>query len=348
MTLLIAGSLIAGSYTIYLPFFLNAQHNSQQTQAYYMARGAIERGQLAVRYHPLWFAWSGWEQGDIQRWPTSDNTITHDINITKLSWATNNQWGGEKDNKLYVHKPTKIYLGYDDTNNTAQYYQDIKNYVKYPSDTVSLDITIPVDLKKSIWEDNSLLCDLQDDVCDIGQNNIHDDTIVKRNRKWQNGRWNFIIIPYTSINRERLALNVDYANDTNIRESTVNQTQTPTLIFADLFNPLAQNHLPDAVLTEQNISGAVASGIQDQTFSQLLTNNNIQYNILWLDMVHNAIRRDGKIYPYIQYRINTDTHIATPMNTIQAYAEIGNTIMHIQTIKPNTLTQQKWSFKISN
>lgn len=348
ITLLIAGSLIAGSYTIYLPFFLNAQHNIQQTQTYYIARGALERGQLAIKYHPLWFAWSGWRQEDTQRWPISDNTITDSLSVTKLWRISVNQSGWNIDNKLFIHKPTYIYIWYDNTNNPAEYYQNIKNYVKYTLDTLSIDITIPTELKTHMWENNSLLCDLQDNVCDLNKDDIYDDIIIKRIRKWPDGRWDFTIVPYTTINREKFPPTVDYTYDTNIRESTINNQQTPTLLFSNTFNPLAQNHLPDTIISEHNMQWDTASGIQNQTFTQLLTNENIQYNIVWLNIVNPPIRRDSKIYPYLQYHINTDTKIATPMNTIQAYAEIDNTVVNMQTNKPSTLTKQKWSFNISN
>ncbi len=348
LTLLIAGSIIAGSYTIYLPFFMSMQQNAQQVEAYYMARAAIERWHLATKYHPLWFAWSGGFNSNGQRWPSGEDSITPYIDIATMWRTTNNQDESDKDNKIYVDSSIKIYLWYDNTSNPEQYYQDIPNYIKYEWSEVSIDIQIPSELKEALGEEDNLLCDSEEPWCDSNNDTIYDDVIIHRDRKGQEWRWAFTIIPYTelAIWEGRRDWNVDYNEDTNIRESIINIETLPTLSFADTFNPLAQNNGPDAK-TWHNLSWTILSGIQSQTFSDLLANNKIEYNMIWLHMLYPVMRRDAKLYPYLSYTINGEHKLAEPMNTIQAYAQIHQNHITIQSTKPNILTQQKGSFTIS-
>lgn len=348
LTLLIAGSIIAWSYTMYVPFFMNIQQNAQQTQAYYIARAAIERWQLALQYHPLWFAGSGGFDNGEERWPLDQNNIAwEDINITKMWWTTNNQNEANKENKIYLHKPIKIYLGYDNTTNPEQYYQNISNHTKYEWTEISIDIDIPDNIEAILGETNNLLCDTENPWCDTNGDMIYDDTIIQRDRKGQEWRWDFNIIPYTSTKRLREwgYQIINYDEDTNIRESIINIEDLPTLIFGDTFNPLAQNELPDTQ-TWHNFSWTTLSGIQWQTFSDILANNSIEYNMLSLHMTHPAIRRDDKIYPYMNYQINWEDKLASPINTIQAYAQTNQNRITIQARKPNILTQEKGSFTI--
>jgi hypothetical protein len=348
LTLLIAGSIIAGSYSMYLPFFLSMQQNSQQIEAYYIARAAMERWQLVAQYHPLWFAWSGWFDVNGERWPSGENAITQNIPISKMWRITNNQNEANRDNKIYVDAAIKIYLWYDNTSNPEQYYQDIPNYTKYEWIEVSIDIQIPPELKEMLGEADSLLCNWQEPGCDIDNDRVYDDITIHRDRKGQEWRWAFTIIPYTELGvwAGRGEWNVDYREDTNIRESIVNIEALPTLLFTDTFNPLAQNNGPDAK-TWHNLSWTVLSGIQSQTFSDLLANNEIEYNMIWLHMLYPAMRRDAKLYPYLNYTIHGEHKLAEPMNTIQAYAQIHQNYITIQSTKPNILTQQKGSFTIS-
>lgn len=344
LTLLIAGSIIGWSYSMYVPFFVSMQQNSQQIETYYIARAAMERWQLAIQYHPLWFAWSGGVEWEMQRGPSSDQNIT--TNTTKMWWITNNQDAGDKDNKLYIQKTEKIYLGYDNTTAPNLYYQNVRQNTAYKWDTISIDIQIPSELKNAMGQDNALLCDEDSAGCDIDHDDIYDDVIVQRDRKGQTWPWHFWIIPYTSINKWPRAGTVDYTTDTNIRETIINNEQSPTLLFTNSFNPLAQNNLPDA-LSWHNMSWLVISGIQSQTFSDIISDNNIDYNTIHLQMINPSQRRDAKIYPYMTYRINTDQSIATPINTIKSYAQINQSYISIESNKPSPLTKQKGSFSIS-
>lgn len=346
LTLLIAGSIITGSYTMYLPFFISMQQSSQQTEAYYIARASMERWELAIKNHPLWFVGSGGYNNNKQRWPSGDNTPSQQVNIIKMWWISNNQDGANKENKLYPHKPIKIYLGYDDTSNPDHYYQNTTKYRSYKWRQISIDIQIPWELKNAIGSDNGLLCDLEDVICKRDKDQIYDNTMIDRYRQGQEGAWSFWIIPYTSTDKWTTLGTIDYSHDTNVREWTINSTQKPTLLFADTFNPLAQNNRADW-LTWHHISWDVVSGIQNQTFTDILTNSEIQYNIIWLAMVSPGIRRDGKIYPYMHYKVHASEPLTSPMNTIQAYAQIQQNYIAIQSTKPSILTQQKWSFSIS-
>jgi len=311
----------------------------------------MERWQLAIQYHPLWFAGAGGFDDSWVRWPAGEDTITPHINIAKMWWQTNNQNAAEKYNELYVKKPIKIYLWYDNTTEPTSYYQDIVDYKKYKSNEVSIDIEIPTELKNMRGEwmgNNSLLCNTETPWCDIDGDSLYDDTIIQRDRKGQEWRWVFTIIPYTNIDKWRVwePRTVDYNQDTNLRESIINIEEKPTLLFTNTFNPIAQNNLPDAY-TWHNISWGTLSGIQSQTFTDLLTNNDIEYNIISLSMISPGIRRDNIIYPYMHYKINGDNKIASTLNTIQAYAQTHQNNIRIQATKPNMLTQQKWSFSIS-
>lgn len=58
-------------------------------------------------------------------------------------------------------------------------------------------------------------------------------------------------------------------------------------------------------------------------------------------MLHPGIRRDSKIYPYMHYKINGEDALASPMNTIQAYAQTDQSNITIQASKPNILIQEK-------
>lgn len=64
-------------------------------------------------------------------------------------------------------------------------------------------------------------------------------------------------------------------------------------------------------------------------------------------MIHSGIRRDGKIYPYMTYRIHTDERLASSINTVHAYAQVQQTYISIQATKPSILSTQKGSFSIS-
>ncbi len=349
LTLLIAGSIIAGSYSMYLPFFISMQQNAQQVEAYYMARAAMERWQLVIQYHPLGFAWSGGMADAVSRWYPGEDNIPSHISISSIWWITNNQEAYSQYNELYISNPSNIYVWYDDTTNPEHYYQNIPNYTKYVWDEFSIDIKIPSEFKETLWEENGLLCSssLEDISCDADGDSIYDDTIIQRNRQWQEWRWAFTILPYTQINMGagRGAWLVNYDQDTNLRENIINIDTSPTLLFNDTFNPIAQNDAPDS-WTWHNWTWDGFSGIQNQTFSDLLANNDIEYNILWLQMLHPAMRIDGKIYPYIHYKINGTNKIASTTNTIHAYAQTQQNTITIKATRPNILSQQKGSFSI--
>jgi len=352
LIILSIGAFIVSMYSSILPFAQSIWSLEQNNQAYYEAYANIENALLVSKYQWAWFSGSWWSIQGVSWWPHS-NKYNKDIeeSYRTIESTTQNIPSSIHHKYTYINDEEKTYaiikqwetvripLTIDTTDAYEQYYTiDNENTILFDWNQLALEIILPQKIKGTFWDSTiALLCDQVERNCTIGsESQIVDNIIVNREFQWKYLDDDFSIIPHTNIN-DRIEWEfqiVDYIQDTNIREFVINNESSiiPNIIRENGFNPIKNNTLADD-LWKQNSLWIAGEFVQDQTFQEIFTNENIKNLSLQISFDTPAISRNSNIYPFLLYQIQSTVAIADAYYTIQGVGMKNDQQISIQITK---------------
>lgn len=319
-------SLSVGIYALFLPFMQNIASMQAYDTAYYGAVAATERALLVTREQGFGFNGSGWRQGNTSRWPISDQktsdmgVLANDENGIQrtIQWQTTRipaQWQGNVPtavaatdssgyNTFVVDQTLTIKTKINNTINTNNFYGTGERLIgKFLGTELTTQRRLPPYIKafRGWWSPGLL------------DNEVFDDIIIARQRSWTADTEPFTILPTTSITENESGISVNPERDINIRENIINnegEGQAPLIRFTNSFNPLTTNLLPTTNLTGHTTTWVWGALVVQMTFQSLFASAFIDNLQLQYNMIQTATRRDGKIYPFLEYYIQADQPIS--------------------------------------
>lgn len=350
------GAAIMGSiYAIFTPFMQQLGNIQNYNIAYYGAIASIERANLVLRWHSGWFEWSWWwiQDGTTNSfWPTSDtvragsmwllektnNEMWREIS-SMVNWDIVPQpWNWDMDpdlssgslfnyNKLEIGKSKQIALYKDiDWTDSSKYYVFRKDNNWSIEDITTSDIKISIRVPqnicnkfKSIKKGGEKICtssDFMDLNNDLDQDWINDDIIVSRSFFWYSWNTNFFVVPTLSI------MNENFAWDTNIRESVINnfdQNKNNIIFKSNDRNPIVMrgNVEPDTFNQVPMDLFPSKSWWLGNWFSDIINNSSkIKKLIMKFSTVNMINYSTWLIYPYLEIKIDAWKSIPSNYFTI--------------------------------
>lgn len=362
-------------YSNFLPYFSLLKDVKQYNMAYYGANTAIERSLLVLRQQESGFEWKGWRQWwdlDVLS-DNSFNNFSYFTKDTTLLWnvqsRSNNltiplagMWNSNyystmewltDYNMLSYGKTQTIKLWVDSTATSHSYQKDTER-TQYDWESISLEAHIPLDIREIFAEqtsaEESLLCDgWSVEECDADNDSVVNDILISwwlngfLNYWWEN--YNFSILPRNIIGRlGDTDTPIVFNNDEAIRETDINEmSEEPgkkSIVWSDNINPLIslsniarENHGSWHLLIG---SETIFDGnVHQSTFSELFRNSDVVDLELKLSLLQRLLTRWGQIYPFINYRLVTDTEsLSQPFFYIQWTSKVGDYSVQMNVRKP--------------
>ena len=358
ISLIIISWLSIGIYAIFIPFMQNISDIQSYNTAYYGAIAATERALLVTKQQQFWFNGSGWQKWLSQRWPASDYSDPSMGIITQgnngIQWEVigrtkriPQEWEGNvpkifsaddsSDFNVFSLQDT-IFVTTQINNNTnpEQFYTQTNNNQELQRDFINTQRRIPPYIKNQQEETTSELCDTYNPICN-SNSSIDDDINIFRQRKGEYDNKEFSIIPTTQTFQ---AWGTTYIGDEdmNIRESVINQNVSPTIQFANRYNPIPNN----IDTTKHTTLWPGGDDIKNIVFTDIFNTPEIQWLYLQYIMTQTPISRAGFIYPFLEYAIMSDEEISDTHRHIQWQSTVGNYEVKIQIKKPQN-EKTKWS-----
>jgi len=348
--LVVAMGILVSVYSVFFPFMQNLWTVTQYHMAYYWAVSSIERAELWLRYRSPWFQWSGWFLGSTWFGPLSDNTPellsgaqqwfrwTVDSRTTSIPSSGMGNTdpmlaaSDSKDyNQLWYTYLETFLLGYDNPPNPELYYTWGAYPVFFNGNSITWVFRLPPKIHTLFGDTPGLLCDNYVGTdCDPDGDGIYDDIALSWSMEWLY-QWNgFKIFPTIAVFYYS-GMQVDYNKDNAIRESIINATGTIDFDLHD-YSFITNG----STLDKHNVVSSNASSIENQTFSQILTNSSNDFSGLRLSFgAANLFRTfTGAIYPYLEYQFTFPQQIADRFYTIEWHGRVGEYDVQIVLKKP--------------
>lgn len=325
-------AILSSVYSIFAPFVTSFWDIVDYNVAYYWAISSVERGELILKYKWPWFVGSWWRLDQDVFWKPSDTVLTwFSIWFDKrngMLWSINsrtnripniwewnvdrNLWSGgsENYNKLDYRWVETILLSIDDSS-LDNYYILTLTWIDYSWSSISGQFRLPPKIFAGF---GTWLCNNSSlpEICDPDQDGLYDDIIVDWSLKWYYN-WNqFFIMPNESVSYywdERI-VNTD--QDTAIRKSNINNWSW--IVFWDSINIFNSSAIQP---NSQNVISTDAVSISNQTFANILSNNNYSWLQLKFVLVNFLRSFNNNIYPFLEYFFQFDSPIADRFYTIQ-------------------------------
>ena len=339
---MIWASLLASIYALINPFTQQLGSIQRYNVAYYGAIASVERAELVLRWHKAWFEWSWWFIDKETFWNSSDyqDSIIKKQYYWQLAltgiwnwifWKITSMTSGdvipepghwdldpdisswENYNKLTFAKSLQFAF-YKDITSSWWYYTWVSN------DNIQ-DIGLSSNLKVSIRGPLKLVkrysgtynwTILNYDNVDLDWDWVADDIIVNRSLFGYTWDQQFTIFPSINVNSN----NTVAADDTTIRESSINQYLQPGYENNIVFDTSSKDTNPNTVRTE-NVDKFNESpdGAVDTWFDNVLNNNSDKVSYaqsnnkvsevnLKLSLVNYLEYDEGEMYPYLEVKVN--------------------------------------------
>lgn len=351
IALIIISGLSIGIYAIFIPFMQNISSIQAYNSAYYGAIAATERALLVTKQQKFWFNGSWWRKWIDQRWPMSDyndwsmgilaednNGIQREIigrtNRIPKEWKWNVPQlfsANDSNNFNSFTIQDTIIVNTEINNNSDQqsFYTQTNNNIQPTRTFINTQRRIPPYIQAQQEDQtNALLCDTFNPICNTN-NEIDDDTSIFRQRKWLYNNQEFSIIPTTQIFRTPGATYVGNS-DMHIRESVINQNNSPTIQFANTYNPIPTN----INTTTHTTLWPWGDNIKNIVFTDIFNTPEVQGLHLQYSMIQQPINRAWFTYPFLEYAITSDGEISDTHRYIQGESTVGNHQVKIQIKKP--------------
>lgn len=348
--LIIISWLSIGMYATFIPFMQNISSIQSYNNAYYGAIAATERALLVAKQQQFWFNGSWWRKWTVQRGPISDqkntfmgivaeenNGIQRDIQGKTTRIPQLGQWDIPKilsandssDFNAFTIQDTVVVNTYINNNNNPNlFYAQTNNSIQPNRSFINTQRRIPPYIYNQQEETTAMLCDTYNPLCD-NDSDIDDDINVFRERKWSYNNEEFTIIPTTQVFSGPTATYIG-DEDMHIRESIINQNNTPTIQFANRYNPIPTRTDTTAHTTQWSWGDA----IKNIVFSNIFNTPELQWLYLQYSMTQQPVSRAGFVYPFIEYVISSDAEMSDTHRHIQAKSTVGDYEIKIQIKKP--------------
>ena len=234
-------------------------------------------------------------------------------------------------NQLWYTYLETFLLGYDNPPNPELYYTWGAYPVFFNGNNITWVFRLPPKIHTLFGDTPGLLCDnYVGAACDPDGDGIYDDIALSWSMEWLY-QWNgFKIFPTIAVFYYS-GMQVDYNKDNAIRESIINATGTIDFDLHD-YSFITNG----STLDKHTVVSSNAGSIENQTFSQILTNSSNDFSGLRLSFgAANLFRTyTGAIYPYLEYQFTFPQPIADRFYTIQWHGRVGEYDVQIVLKKP--------------
>ena len=380
--MIVASALMLALFSSFLPFVRNYGNVAQYTTAYYGALSAVERGVLATNYAgPGFDGESGRKaskqtQTPVAVWKTSDqrlqNFYTYGNGNDTLNWTVDSSTNsipkagdgnvdpvfvkpGEQNNynALTYNTTEMIPLGKIDVVQPAQYYQSIPNsHTKFtPKNDVKVEIRLNPVLSWEFSQWGGLywagsrwyqLCEEADCGTIVGYTGARDKAIVNWTVKWLYGLDNspFTLIPMSVYIVNRGMINSQL--DTLIRASKINGNKILTFgSDVKLFDSINSS----SPLAFINAISSKEQEIKDKkSYTQVFSES--KDSVLQLELVNLLASQNRRIYPFLEYKVSSNTPLADRYYTIVGEGQVWDYNLRMQVKKPTLQQSALGSFTI--
>jgi len=362
IALIIISGLSIGIYAIFIPFMQNVSSIQAYNSAYYGAIAATERALLVAKQQEFWFNGSWWRKWTNQRWPISDysnwsmgilaeenNGIQREV-IGKTmripqewKWDIPQLFSATDSNNFNSFTSQDTIIIHTETNNNSDantFYAQTSSNEQPNRSFIATQWRVPPYIQDQQEESTAMLCDTYNPICNTNTE-IDDDTNIFRQRKWLYNNQEFSIIPTTQIFRTPGTTYVG-DEDMHIRESIINQNNSPTIQFTNTYNPIPTN----VDTTTHTTLWPWGDDIKDIVFTDIFNTPEIEGLYLQYSMAQQPISRAWFIYPFLEYAIISDAEISDTHRHIQGKSTVGNYEVKIQIDKPQNEQTQGSNFTI--
>ena len=365
MILLLVWAAVVGSlYSGFLHFYSNFEEISNYNKAYYASLWALERAELALKYHKPWYEASAWRQNSNNTWtyrwldeiPDNFSYLSAESKQkSSLFWRISSRttripstWNGDVERLLSTgdsanyntmgYEHAEIFLLYnDETESNKNPYDSSKisqNTITDTPDNITWKLRLPWKLQNILWKLN------ENKALITNQNQIEDDAIVDWQIRWQYGDYwdQFTVFSY----QDKAYKPKSHAEqaDSAIRESDINDatdlnftsnSRTPT-------NP-DDNKAQFTVISPQE--GALSSTWLSQII-KISSPKQIRLSLLNLLKSENDL-----IYPFLEYYLDFgDFSIPDKYYTINAEWKYWDFQVNLIVKKPSIQESILWNFTV--
>ena len=321
--------------------------------AYYWALAGVERAQLSLKFKEPWFEWSGGFFGATRYGPLSD-VVPDDMwflnqwnngfswNVTSRTNSIPSSGNGNVEFLLaapdsnnynmmdYFHSE-KFILSVDDTTDPNQYYTGNSPMWYFHGSYISWILRLPPKIVSAFsW---SVLCvDPLNPLCDPDGDWISDDVMVNWLMDWTKWWVDFSILPTSSIFYYSWA-QIDTLQDTNIRESIINQTGK--IYFGNKnFSPI-DNYSTNS-LSGHNVISVRPNLVKWSWFLELFNDTQVTWLQLTFGLVNLLRAQNGSLYPFLEYMFMFPEAVADRFYNVQGDGRVGDYDVHIFLKKPTS------------